>query len=327
LKIRTLKIENVKNILFSFGRRFWNAHACLRILIVVFFFLLSFGFPAFAEVTSVPGTVTGDNVNMRISPALRSEVVGQLERGQEVEILLTDGEWCAIIPPMKISAWVSEQYVKDGLVTGRRVNVRSGPGISYGRLTYLREGTALTVLEEKGGWVKITLPDTGRLWVSSRYIAQTPIGTAPESGETVRVVSSSGVQGDSPPGSREIIVITVSTPLPVPSPPPARSVTSSQSGPSSARTIPSSRTVPSALAKSYIGYIEKLGQPISIADREYAYKLLKNRFDSRPIAFLSGDTIDLKKYLSRKVRLWAIVIEKRDGHPDLMEVKGAGMLW
>ena len=293
---------------------------CLRILIVAFFFLLSFGFPVFAEVTSVPGTVTGDNVNMRVSPGLRSEVVGQLERGQEVRILLTDGEWCAIIPPMKISAWVSEQYVKDGLVTGRRVNVRSGPGISYGRLTYLREGTTLTVLEEKGGWVKITLPDTGRLWVSSRYIDQTPIGTAPESDETMRVVSSS-------PGSREIIVITVPTPLPVSSPLPARSVTSSQSGPSSVRTIPSSRTVPSALARSYIGYIEKLDQPISTADREYAYKLLKTRFDSKPIAFLSGDTIDLKKYLSRKVRLWAIVIEKRDGHPDLMEVKGAGMLW
>ena len=175
--------------------------------------------------------------------------------------------------------------------------------------------------------MKITLPDTGRLWVSSRYIDQTPIGTAPGVDETVKVVSSSGVQNDFTPGRREIIVITVPTPLPVPSPPPPRPVTSSQSGPSSVRTIPSSRTVPSALARSYIGYIEKLDQPFSTADREYAYKLLKKRFDSRPIAYLSGDTIDLKKYLSRKVRLWAIVIERRDGQPDLMEVKGAGMLW
>ncbi len=329
-----LKIENVKNILFLLGRRSWNVRAYLGILIIAFFCVASFGFPVFAEVTSVPGIVTGDNVNMRISPGLRSEVVGQLERGQKVRILLTDGEWCAIIPPMKIFAWVSEQYVKDGLVTGRRVNVRSGPGISYGRLTFLREGTALTVLEKKGGWVKITLPDTGRLWVSSRYIDQTPIGTVPGSGETVKVVSSSGVQDSLSPGKREMIVITVSTPIPVPSPPPARIVTSSRPEPptarpesSSSQTISSPRSTRSAVAKSYSGYIEKLGQPVSDADREYAYKLLKKRFDSRPIAFLSGDTIDLKKYLSRKVRLWAIVIEKRDNQPDLMDVKGVGMLW
>ena len=322
-----MKRKNVQNILFSSGRRFWNAQACLCILIIAFSFLLSFELPVFAEVDSAPGTVTGDNVNMRVSPSLRSEVVGQLERGQEVRILLTDGEWCAIIPPMKMSAWVSKQYVKDGLVTGRRVNVRSGPGISYGRLTYLRQGTAVTVLEEKGGWVKIDLPDTGRLWVSSRYIDHTTIGTAPESGETVRVVSSSGVQDDSSPESREVIVITVPNPIPVSSPPPARSVTSSRPGPSSSLTIASPRSVRSALARSYSGYIEKLGQPFSTADHEYAYKLLKNRFDSRPLAFLSGDTIDLKKYLSRKVRLWAIIVENRDDHPDLMEVKGVGMLW
>lgn len=321
-----MKREDVKNILSPFGDGFINAPACWRIWIIAFFCLLPVVFPALAEVTSVPGVVTGNHVNMRVSPALRSEVIGQLERGQEVRILLTDGEWCAIIPPTEMSAWISAQYIKDGLVTGSRVNVRSGPGISYGRLTYLRKGTVVTVLEEKEGWVKIKLPGTGRLWVSARFIDQSQIGTSSdkvppqETGRAGRVVSFPGVQDDSSPGGRESTVITVFTSSPSSSTPPVRSITSPG-------TIPSVRSVPSVLAKSYSGYIENLAQPFSTADREYAYKLLKNRFDSRPLAFLNGDTIDLKKYSSRKVRLWAIMIEKKANQPALMEVKGVGFLW
>jgi len=296
-------------------------------LIVILACLLSVVFPVFAEVTSVPGRVTGDRVNMRVSPSLRSEVVGQLEKGQEIEVLLTDGEWCAIIPPMEIFAWVSAQYVKDGLVTGRRVNARSGPGVSYGRLTFLREGASVTVLEEKGGWVKINLPGTGRLWVNSRYIDQTPVDiplaeALPEEsdGGEIPISSAVGVEETSSPEAGESISLMVSTPVPASSPPQIQTVTSSP-------TLPTARTGRAAPAKSYSGYIEKLAQPFSTAGGEYAYKLLKKRFDSKPIAYLSGDTIDLKKYLSRKVRLWAVVVEKKENSPDLMEVKGVGMLW
>jgi uncharacterized protein YraI len=322
-----LKETVVKNIFSSSGSGFKKSPPCSRIWIMAVFFLLPVVFPLFAEVTSVPGTVTGDRVNMRVSPGLRSEVVGQLEKGQEIQVLLTDGEWCAIIPPVEISAWVSAQYVKDGLVTGRRVNARSGPGVSYGRLTYLREGTSVTVLEEKGGWVKINLPRTGRLWVNSRYIEQTPSGIpaavalAEESDRGERPVSSAvGVDNTSSPGAGESIAVMDSPAVPVSSATPIKAVTSSPA-------LPAARTGRSVLARSYSGYIEKLDQPFSTADSEYAYKLLKKRFDSRPLAYLSGDTIDLKKYLSRKVRLWAVVVEKKENSPDLMEVKGVGFLW
>jgi len=321
----TLRKKDVKNTLSSFGQGLFNAQSCLRIWVIAFFCVIPVVFPALAEVTSVPGTVVGDNVNMRVSPGLRSEVVGQLDRGEEVRVLLTDGEWCAIIPPGEMFGWVSSQYVTDGRVSGSRVNVRSGPGVSYGRLTYLRKDTEVDVLEEKAGWVKITLPKTGRLWVSARYIDQSPDDPMPENSFPA---SDQKREMLPPQASKDIIssgriepeVTAVAVPSPSPVPP--------QDIPgSSSRPVPSESSARSSVARSYSGYIEKLDQPFSTADREYAYELRKERFDSNPVAFLTGDTIDLKKFLSRKVRLWAVIIEKKDRSPDLMEVKGVGMLW
>ncbi len=42
-----------------------------------------------------------------------------------------------------------------GTVTGSVVNVRSGPGTSYGIVTQVSRGTTVTVLSEAGGWYKI----------------------------------------------------------------------------------------------------------------------------------------------------------------------------
>lgn len=280
-------------------------------------FFLAVVFPVYTEMTSVPGVVVGDKVNMRVSPSLKSEVVGQLDKGQEVKILLTDGEWCAIVPPNNIYAWVSAQYIKDGLVTGRRVNVRSGPGISYGRLTYLREGDEIKVLEEKEGWVKFLLPDSGRLWVNSRYIDQSSSLKPDQDSALVPYPLKEDIIAS---GKGERFIIKESTPSPILTPPSVPKIPSS-------REIQPVRPISTTVAKSYSGYIEKLDQPVLINDREYGYELFKKRFDSRPVAFLTGDTIDLKKYLSRKVRLWAIVIKKDNDHPALMEVKGVGFLW
>jgi len=47
------------------------------------------------------------------------------------------------------------------------LNIRSGPGILYKKTGRLYNGDTVTVLEEKGGWVKFNLG-----WVSSRYLVK-----------------------------------------------------------------------------------------------------------------------------------------------------------
>ena len=286
--------------------------------------------PVFGDVIPITRTVTGNSVNLRVSPSLKSEIVGQLQKGQQVQVILTDGEWSAIVPPPGIEAWVTAAYIKDGVVIGSRVNAQNGPGISYGRLTYLRKGTAVTVLQEEAGWVRIELPETGRLWVDSRYISSSSraASTTPLEGPgRPRAVIPVGDVSPSraAPSIREKFITrrrteTPPPPAPVsPSPPPPVRV------PASTSPAPDQRAGLTGIARSYTGFIRKLEQPFTSADREYAYELVRSRFDPAVIGYLTGDIIDLKKYQSRQVRLWAVIVEKKSGYPVFMEVRGAGV--
>ena len=155
----------------------------IRSAAVIILFLIAV--PAPAEITPVSATVTAERVNLRVSPSLKSEITGQVSRGDRVGVILTDGDWCAVNPPPDMPAWVSADYVEEGRVTADRLNVRSGPGISYGLLTRIGRGTEVEVLKEKDGWLRIPVPERTRLWISARYLStpQPPADkeTVPES--------------------------------------------------------------------------------------------------------------------------------------------------
>ncbi len=57
-----------------------------------------------------------------------------------------------------------------GTVKGNGVNIRSGPGTGYDRLTQVNTGARLAVLAEEGGWVQVELPGLGKGWISGDYI-------------------------------------------------------------------------------------------------------------------------------------------------------------
>ncbi len=58
-------------------------------------------------------------------------------------------------------------------VTGRRVNMRGGPGTAYSVLATLTRGSQVIVLREPGnGWAKLRVVETGRVgWMSARLLA------------------------------------------------------------------------------------------------------------------------------------------------------------
>lgn len=59
------------------------------------------------------------------------------------------------------------RYVKTS--TGVGVNVRTGAGTGYSKITALADGTTVSVSETNGNWSKITSPVSG--WVSSDYLS------------------------------------------------------------------------------------------------------------------------------------------------------------
>lgn len=57
-------------------------------------------------------------------------------------------------------------------VSGDRVNLRAGPGTSYGVLATLDEGAAVEVLDVRDGWLKLKTDDTGRIgWIADWLVS------------------------------------------------------------------------------------------------------------------------------------------------------------
>jgi uncharacterized protein YgiM (DUF1202 family)/uncharacterized protein YcbK (DUF882 family)/GH24 family phage-related lysozyme (muramidase) len=121
-----------------------------------------------------PGTITGDNVNIRSGPGTNNRAIGQLDKGATVTVLESRNGWVRIGD----NRWVSAQYVRTtsgssnasttrGTITGDKVNVRSGPGTSNRTVgTQLDRGASVTILERRDGWVRI---GEGR-WVFGAYV-------------------------------------------------------------------------------------------------------------------------------------------------------------
>ena len=267
-----------------------------------------------AEIGPVPARVNADRVNLRISPNLKSEIVGQVSRGDRVDVILTDGDWSAITPPPETSAWISADYVSDSRVTADRLNVRSGPGVAYGRLTRISKGTEIEVREEKDGWIRIPVPEGTRLWVSARFLAgmaPTPSPPATPRREKKAVVTATVPPDTAGEMDEEVVILIASTPAPAPT------------------TAINYQPVPahSLRPKSRVGFLQPLPEPFTISGNTYTHELIDSRYGVKPSAFLTSKTIDLERFLHRKVRLWTVTLRRAPGRPDLMEVKGIGFLW
>ena len=113
--------------------------------------------------------VTANQLNVRNAPSLSAQVIGSLVKNQRVEVLETSGDWIRTN-----YGWVYKSYVQivgaasannTGTVKASALNIRSGPGTNYDKLGLLRQGQTVTILENKGGWYRIS---SG--WVSANYI-------------------------------------------------------------------------------------------------------------------------------------------------------------
>lgn len=142
----------------------------------------------------VAGTITATELNIRKNPDTASTPVGVYRKGDRVTILEKSGDW-----GRTDKGWISLKYVnmdstgtgsntgsntdKDtstpvtivsngkttvlgyGLMEGvSTLNVRSGPGTSYERLTYISAGQRLPYYQTSGNWARIK---SG--WVSMTY--------------------------------------------------------------------------------------------------------------------------------------------------------------
>lgn len=58
------------------------------------------------------GSVNADRVNLRARPEPKADVLGQVNTGDEVEIVETRGKWLGLRPPTAARAWILARYLE-----------------------------------------------------------------------------------------------------------------------------------------------------------------------------------------------------------------------
>ncbi|MBQ7002116.1 MAG: SH3 domain-containing protein [Oscillospiraceae bacterium] len=140
------------------------------------------------------GTVTGSELNIRSGPGTGYGTVGSYRQGDRVTIL-EQFTYNNVTWGCTNKGWISLQYVdmdgddsdnttnnnngsngntttttgKSGTITGDGLNVRSGPGLTYGSVGTLNSGDRVTVSSTTVG-DGITWGNIGTGWVSMAYV-------------------------------------------------------------------------------------------------------------------------------------------------------------
>jgi len=133
------------------------------------------------------GKVKANRLNVRGQPRLQSEVVTQLKAGDRVTILEEipikspppgePSKWAKIAMPNNTPVWVHGIFVQNGVVTARRLNIRSGPGEQYSVVGRLVEDQTVKINRKVENWLEIEPPPGTYAFVDGSLVEAT--GPAP----------------------------------------------------------------------------------------------------------------------------------------------------
>lgn len=145
---------------------------------------------------------TDAGLRLRAAASTDSEIYCQLEKNTELEICETLDGWyrvkCAdgkegFVCADYVALGAAEEQPRRGVVVGGVINVRTGAGTEYKKITTLSAGKGVTILGEENGWYQISFDDTVG-FICGDYLKETTGLTASSVGETV-AASATGYLG------------------------------------------------------------------------------------------------------------------------------------
>lgn len=116
------------------------------------------------------GRVTGDRVSLRAKPSLEGELLDRAMSGDEMAFFEKTNGWVAVQAPDSLTFYVSGDYIENGVVTPKKLNVRSGPSKNYSVVAVVERGQEVAVRGEFNNWIKIAPPVGSRIWISEDYV-------------------------------------------------------------------------------------------------------------------------------------------------------------
>ena len=138
---------------------------------------------ASAELQPGPAKVAGRNVNVRAKATIKSEIITQMQDGEEVfveQVILRPeakgkdpARWAKVAFPSKASTWVHSLYIDEsGTVKPKKLNVRAGPGENHTVVGGLVRGDAIEQLGSKGDWLLIQPPEGTTAFIAAKLLRQ-----------------------------------------------------------------------------------------------------------------------------------------------------------
>ncbi len=121
--------------------------------------------------------ITSGRLNVRKSGGKSSPVISTLKKGVLVTLIEKSGDWWRVEYAENKYGYCHADYIKtiSGIskkvtLTSGTLNVRSGAGTSYSRISGLANGKTIIELSTSNGWSKILFSGTKTGWVSSKYL-------------------------------------------------------------------------------------------------------------------------------------------------------------
>lgn len=114
--------------------------------------------------------VTGDRVSLRAAPQINAVLLDRMMSGDLLELAdNSNPDWVGVVPPKEVDCWVDNDYLKDGKVKPKKLNVRSGPSLNHSVVAVVERGTTLDVRGELAGWSRIAPPVGAVAWISRQF--------------------------------------------------------------------------------------------------------------------------------------------------------------
>ncbi len=124
--------------------------------------------PVVSPVNTESGIVSAPTLNVRKGAGAGFPVSGKLSAGSTVNILESSNGWLRI---SNSNEWVAEKFVikvRKAKVLPATLNVRSGPGATFGKLGILAKDEEVMVYETRDGFCRI---DINEKWVAAKFLA------------------------------------------------------------------------------------------------------------------------------------------------------------
>lgn len=278
-----------------------------------------------ASALAETGVVQGSRCNVRTRPDTKSEVVTQINKGDTVTVLEhkstgtgKDSQWLRIALPATTTCYVHSQLLKDGVVTGDDVYVRSGPGTNFRDIGKLPKGEKVTVTGTKGEWSQIKPTSHCSAWISADLVkieasvappipAVTPAPIAPAVPLPSEPRQPAAAAAQQPPA---IVPVTPAPPAPA-----IPTVTIKETGPS-----------------EYTDFALRTGvlrQVKNSTNAPASYELMtpeRNRISHR-ICYLDTTDMNLSRYEGRMIRVFGNMRWREKERDPVMIVQRVDMLW